>query len=127
MDRGGGSGTAAWRISGSQAPVATGGDRPLMHVVSAPPGFAGGRSRESIALLTQAEAAKLLRCSVGKLARERRLGKLAYVPGRPVLLRLEDVLDWLDRRRVAVRIEDAKSPMIAARQAVLRRRSGVKS
>jgi excisionase family DNA binding protein len=56
----------------------------------------------SVTLLTQAEAAKLLRCSVGKVARERRLGRLAYIPGRPVLLRLEDVLDWLERRRVDV-------------------------
>ena len=78
-----------------------------------------------ITLLTQAEAAKLLRCSAAKLARERRLGRLAYVPGRPVLLRLEDVLDWLDRRRVTVKLKDAKpyNPTIAAHRAVLRQRN----
>lgn len=55
----------------------------------------------AVVLLTQVEAARLVRCSTGKLARERRLGRLAYIPGRPVLLRLGDVLDWLERRRVA--------------------------
>ena len=78
----------------------------------------------SVTLLTQAEAARILRCSTGKVARERRLGRLAYIPGRPVLLRLEDVLDWLDRRRVTVKTAtpEAKpyNPTTAARRAVLR-------
>lgn len=87
----------------------------------------------SVILLTQVEAAKLVRCSTGKLARERRLGRLAYIPGRPVLLRLADVLDWLERRRVASSAETAPAitvattkpyqPTRAARLAVLRNRS----
>jgi len=82
----------------------------------------------SVVLLTQAEAAQMLRCSVAKLARERRLGRLAYVPGRPVMLRLEDVLDWLERRRVGVIEKTTETttkpydPALAARRAVLRHR-----
>jgi excisionase family DNA binding protein len=83
---------------------------------------------DSVTLLTQAEAAKLLRCSVGKVARERRLRRLAYIPGRPVLLRLEDVLDWLERRRVTAKTKDAKpyNPTIAARRAALRHHTKTK-
>jgi hypothetical protein len=72
-------------------------------------------------LLTQRDAAQLLKCSEGKLARERRLGRLAYIPGRPVMLKLQDVLDWLDRRRVAVKPVPNYDPMRAADR-VLRRR-----
>jgi len=80
-----------------------------------------------VVLLTQEEAAKLVRCSAGKLARERRLGRLAYIPGRPVLLRLPDVLDWLERRRVPVTEPEHTTtkpyhPVRAARLAVLHSR-----
>ena len=51
-------------------------------------------------LLTQAEAAALLRVTTWKVARERAAGRMAYIPGRPVLIRYEDVLDWLERRKV---------------------------
>jgi hypothetical protein len=76
-------------------------------------------------LLTQEDAARLMRCSTGKLARERRLGNLAYVPGRPVLIRLDDLLDWLDRRRIAAKPKELPpiyDPTRAARR-VLRRRN----
>lgn len=80
----------------------------------------------SLVLLTQVEAAKMLRCSTAKVARERRAGRLAYLPGRPVMLRLEDVLDWLERKRVTVKTRDEGkpfNPMIAARRAALRRKT----
>lgn len=64
---------------------------------------------EGLTLLTQEDAAKLVRCSCAKLARERRLGRLAYIPGRPVLIKMEDLLDWLDRRRVAAGPKAAKT------------------
>lgn len=94
-----------------------------MSVTLLPPSLAPLARSGELTLLTQAEAARMLRCSTGKIARERRLGRLAYVPGRPVLLRLEDVLDWLDRRRVAAKTVEAKpyNPTIAARRAALRR------
>ncbi|OWK20227.1 hypothetical protein AJ88_31875 [Mesorhizobium amorphae CCBAU 01583] len=37
-------------------------------------------------LLTQIEVARLLRCSASKVKRLRKSGKLAYLPGRPVLV-----------------------------------------
>lgn len=83
----------------------------------------------SLVLLTQAEAARMLRCSPAKLARERRLGRLAYIPGRPVMLRLEDVLEWLERRRITVKetVEVRRlKPAIAARRAVLRHHTHTK-
>ena len=76
-------------------------------------------------LLTQEEAARIVRCSAGKLAKERYLGRLAYIPGRPVLLKLSDVLDWLDRRRVAAAVTVAMKthyhPVRAGRLAALRK------
>jgi hypothetical protein len=78
--------------------------------------------------LTQSEAAQVARCSEVKLARERRAGKLAYVPGRPVLIRVGDLVAWMDARVVrrpsaseAKRAAEAARVKQAAQSAALRR------
>ncbi|WP_148934662.1 helix-turn-helix domain-containing protein, partial [Escherichia coli] len=42
-------------------------------------------------LLTQEEAADRLRCSVWTVKRLRLTGKLKYIPGRPNLIRVDDI------------------------------------
>ncbi len=56
-------------------------------------------------LLLQREAAAKLHCSVGTIARLRREGILAYIPGRPVRISAEDVQKFKDeqiRRELAL-------------------------
>ena len=48
-----------------------------------------------IELLTQNEAARFLRCGISKIQMLRRTGQLPYLPGRPVLIRKEDIEKWL--------------------------------
>lgn len=47
-------------------------------------------------LLTEAEVAERLRCSTSKVKRLRLSGKLAYLPGRPVLVDEADLAAYLD-------------------------------
>lgn len=47
-------------------------------------------------LLTESEVAERLRCSRTKIKRLRLSGKLAYIPGRPVLIRESDLNDYLE-------------------------------
>jgi excisionase family DNA binding protein len=54
-------------------------------------------------LLTQPEVAAILRCSPYTVARLRKAGKLAYIPGKPVLIDEADVLAY---------VETAKKPAI---------------
>jgi len=61
-------------------------------------------------LLTQTEVADLLRCSVSKVERLRREGALPYLPGRPVMIELADVLAHVERQK-------ARSRLLAARKA----------
>ena len=51
-------------------------------------------------LLTQAEVARLLRCSISKVERLRRDGALPYIPGRPVKVELADLLSYIERSRI---------------------------
>lgn len=51
-------------------------------------------------LLTQEEAARLLRCSISKVERLRRDGALPYIPGRPVKVELADLLAYVEQTRV---------------------------
>lgn len=44
------------------------------------------------AILTEAEAAERLGCSVSKLKKLRYAGRLAFIPGRPVLILERDLL-----------------------------------
>jgi excisionase family DNA binding protein len=48
-------------------------------------------------LLTQREAATVLRCSVHKIARLRREGALPWLPGRPVKILEKDLERWLSQ------------------------------
>jgi len=49
------------------------------------------------AVLTQGEAAAILRCSTKKIQRLRRAGKLAYLPGRPIMIKAKDLLLCIHR------------------------------
>ena len=52
-------------------------------------------------MLLEVEVAELLRCSTTKVKRLRLSGKLAYVPGRPVLIAETDLDDYIQREREA--------------------------
>lgn len=83
-------------------------------------------NRELPGLMTEAEAAKYISHHPATLARERRAGRLPYVPGRPVLIFREDLLAWLSRRRVDVVAHVAKpafDPVQVANRAAVRRAS----
>jgi Helix-turn-helix domain len=54
-------------------------------------------------LLTDLDVATLLRCGVSKAARLRRAGELPFVPGRPPLVKLEDLLAWIEERNQEAR------------------------
>ncbi|WP_082980720.1 helix-turn-helix domain-containing protein [Mesorhizobium sp. WSM3873] len=47
-------------------------------------------------LLTQKEVAARLRCSEQKVKRLRKMGALAYIPGRPVLIAESDLEKYLE-------------------------------
>nr|RAV97908.1 DNA-binding protein [Aerococcus urinae] len=83
-------------------------------------------------LLTEPEVAERLRCSREKVKRLRLSGKLAYIPGRPLLVDEVDLAAYLAsiRRQVlspAEKTEEKRQKEIAdaarwAREAVLLRR-----
>lgn len=50
--------------------------------------------------LTQEEVAKILRRSVQSVARLRRMGELAYLPGSPALIPEAEVTAYLERKMV---------------------------
>ncbi len=50
-------------------------------------------------LLTQIEVATLLRCSTSKIERLRRDGSMPFLPARPVLIELADVLAYVERMK----------------------------
>jgi excisionase family DNA binding protein len=52
-------------------------------------------------LLTEPEAAEILRCSPYTVARIRKAGKLAYIPGRPVLIDEADLLAYIESTKLA--------------------------
>lgn len=56
-------------------------------------------------LLTQEEAADHLRCSARNVKRLRLAGKLKYIPGRPVLIHVDD-LDEFMRRSAKFKLQD---------------------
>lgn len=77
-------------------------------------------------LMTEAEAALYVHHSRATLARERRLGRLPYVRGRPPLIFRDDLLAWLQRRRVDVVAHvtgPVFNPIRAADRAVLTQRA----
>ncbi|MDK9695514.1 MAG: helix-turn-helix domain-containing protein [Siculibacillus sp.] len=67
-------------------------------------------------LLTQSEVAGLLRCSVSKIERLRRDGALPFLPGRPVLIELADVLAYVERMKATTRLR-ARGKRPTAREA----------
>lgn len=50
-------------------------------------------------LLTQKEVAERLRCSEQKVKRLRKIGALAYIPGRPLLIYESDLEEYLSRAK----------------------------
>lgn len=57
-------------------------------------------------LLTEMEVAETLRCSPSKVKRLRLSGRLAYLPGRPVLVREEDLIAYLESARRPARTSE---------------------
>jgi len=53
--------------------------------------------------LTEGEVAETLRCSTSKVKRLRLSGRLAYVPGRPVLIDVEELQRFVERETRAER------------------------
>lgn len=66
----------------------------------------------SAKLLTEKEVAAVLRCSCEKIRRLRYAGKLAYVPGRPVLIAEDDLNSFIDAEKLAA--ERARVPSALA-------------
>lgn len=64
--------------------------------------------QKSIDLLTEPEAAQLLRCSTSKIKRLRLSGKLAYLPGRPLYIERQALKDYIDAVRVPARTTAAR-------------------
>lgn len=62
-------------------------------------------------LLTEMEVAETLRCSPSKVKRLRLSGKLAYIPGRPPLVREEDLNEYLESMLRQARPVEAGAPL----------------
>ena len=65
-------------------------------------------------MLTEPEVAEILRCSTSKVKRLRLGGKLAYLPGRPVLVSRADLAAYIDSMKVGATTPD---PGVAAKAA----------
>lgn len=61
------------------------------------------QDKEARRFLTQQEVADVLRRSVAAVARLRRKGELAWLPGSPILIPAEELDAYLDRKMVARR------------------------
>lgn len=62
-------------------------------------------------MLTEIEVAEALRCSASKVKRLRLSGRLAYLPGRPVLVREEDLNAYLESTRRSARAVGDGAPL----------------
>lgn len=79
-------------------------------------------------LMTEAEVAERLRCSVSKVRKLRYDGRLAFIPGRPVLVTekaLSEYLEVEERRRARTRPLSRKELKAAAAAAEARRFGGL--
>ncbi len=65
-------------------------------------------------LLTQAETAERLQCSVATVKRLRKAGKLSYLPGKPVLIDEQDVFRFLAEKAAKKEERAAKRRAAAA-------------
>jgi len=66
-------------------------------------------------LLTQHQAAEVMRCSVHKIARLRRDHGLPWIKGRPVLIPETEFLTWLESqtiRQVSAPVDLNKTPKV---------------
>ncbi|OLP52619.1 hypothetical protein BJF92_14470 [Rhizobium rhizosphaerae] len=75
-------------------------------------------------LLTEPEAAQILQCSTSTIKRLRFAGKLAYLPGRPVLIDEADLAVYIDEKKRERERRDAErraaqAPMEARRWAAI--------
>ena len=66
-----------------------------------------------VPLLTEREAAALMRMPVSRLTRLRKARLISYLPGRPVLLEADDVEEFLYQRRVAAAPKAYGPPTLA--------------
>ena len=62
--------------------------------------------RPEVRFLTQEEVAQLLRRSVASVARLRRAGELAWLPGSPILIPETELNDYLERKMVKRRTRE---------------------
>lgn len=70
-------------------------------------------------LLTQDEVAEILGCSVSKIRRLRQTGRLAYIPGRPVLIDEADLAQYqeaLKRAALPPKAEKKKEEFVHPQQ-----------
>lgn len=67
-------------------------------------------------LLTEAEAAAVLRCSRSKVKRLRLTGALAYVPGRPVTIEEEALAAYVERATREAAVAAARAAEIVRRR-----------
>lgn len=70
-----------------------------------------GKTSE-VRFLTQEEVGKLLRRSVASVARLRRAGELAWLPGSPILIPETEVAAYLDRKMVKRRNAQETTPRV---------------
>lgn len=77
-------------------------------------------------LLTESEAADLLRCSREKIKRLRLSGQIRYIPGRPILIDEEDLKAFIETQKVGSAAQGSRpsngldrSPQAARKWAVL--------
>lgn len=74
-------------------------------------------------LLTQQEVAVVLRRSVRSVARLRRMGELAWLPGAPVMIPAAELDAYLERKMVARRAKTEKQAPSQPLQPLARRAS----
>ncbi|MAN78366.1 MAG: DNA-binding protein [Rhizobiales bacterium] len=78
--------------------------------------------RGPVELLTEPEVAHMLRCSTSKIKRLRLSGKLAYLPGRPLYVEYQAVIDYINAARVPAKYK-AVDPTTPSGNAEMERRS----
>lgn len=68
-------------------------------------------------ILTQQEVAAILKCSISKIVRLRRDGRIAFLPGRPVKFLETDLQQFIDDENRRKQAEaDAKKPRPLTRE-----------
>ncbi|ACI57424.1 conserved hypothetical protein [Rhizobium leguminosarum bv. trifolii WSM2304] len=61
-------------------------------------------------LITEQEASEILRCSAEKIKRLRLSGRLAYIPGRPVMIDEADLLAFIEASKIRAPTSSGNAP-----------------